>query len=164
MMNDQLQASHVVCTSEFFLRLRAWSGRREAVRAVALVGSVARGDARPDSDVDVVLLVLDLACYLEHTNWVSDMDLVERVSTESYGKVTSLRVRYAGGPEVEFAIASNDWATAPVDSGTEEVARQGILVLLDRDGEVTALAATTARRNVSCESTATGTSAKWQQR
>ena len=37
----------------------AWAAEQDEVQAVVLVGSYARGDARADSDVDLVLLVED---------------------------------------------------------------------------------------------------------
>jgi hypothetical protein len=111
------------------------------VRVLAIVGSVARGEARLDSDVDVVLVVADPGRYLQHTSWVSDLGEAGKVALEAYGKVTSVRVLYAGGLEVEFAIAAADWVSAPFDPGTVEVARRGMMVLLDRDGHARALEA-----------------------
>jgi predicted nucleotidyltransferase len=58
-------------TADFLERLRGWVEPRQDVRALAIVGSVARGDARPDSDLDVVLLTTDPAQYLKSTDWVS---------------------------------------------------------------------------------------------
>ncbi len=46
-------------------RLREWAKERTDVVAVVLVGSWARGDARMDSDVDVVLLTEEQNPYLE---------------------------------------------------------------------------------------------------
>jgi predicted nucleotidyltransferase len=132
-------------TARFLEQLRAWTEPREDVRALIVVGSVARGDARPDSDVDVVLLTTHPARYLENVQWVSDFGAAPRVELEYYGKVTSVRAAYGDGLEVEFAIAAADWASAPLDAGTEAVARDGIVVLLDRDGAATALAGALGR-------------------
>lgn len=140
-MTDRSTAPHVERTRRFLEHLRAWIEPREDVRALVLVGSVARGEARPDSDVDVVMLTTHPARYLESTEWLSEFGAVERVELEHYGKVTSIRAVYGNGLEVEFAIAGADWAAAPVDPGTASVARRGIVVLLDRDGDATALAA-----------------------
>jgi hypothetical protein len=46
--------------------------------------------------------------------------------------VTSLRVWYADGLEVEFGIADRDWASAPLDAGTRRVLEEGLVVLFDR--------------------------------
>ena len=140
-MTDQHKASHLERTSDFLERLRGWVEPRQDVRALVIVGSVARGDARPDSDVDVVLLTTSPAHYLERTDWVSAFGAAQAGELEDYGNVTSVRAFYSDGLEVEFAIAPVDWASAPFDSGSEDVARHGILVLLDRDGHATALAA-----------------------
>ena len=124
----------------FLDRLRTWAEPRDDVRALVVVGSVARGDARPDSDVDVVLLTARPAQYLDGVAWVSEFGATERVELERYGKVTSVRAAYRFGLEVEFGVAGADWASTPFDPGTEEVARNGIVVLFDRDGHATALA------------------------
>lgn len=116
--------------------VRDWAEDRSDIRAVALVGSHARGDARPDSDVDLVLLCIDPALYLDQTAWVSSFGEVDRSSLEDWGRVRSVRVHYRCGPEVEFAIADLDWAEVPPDRGTSDVLRSGCLILLDRDGNL----------------------------
>ena len=42
--------------SDFLDSLRDWAAHQPTIAGVALVGSYARGEARPDSDSDVVLL------------------------------------------------------------------------------------------------------------
>ena len=117
-----------------------WARRRSDVRAVILVGSHARGDARPDSDVDIGLLVTDQRIYVDNFNWLSAFGTVNSAAIEQYGRVTSVRTRYRDGLEVEFSISPADWASVPVDPGTARVARDGLSVLLDKDGEVSGLA------------------------
>jgi predicted nucleotidyltransferase len=149
-MTCQPNAPHVQKTASFLERLHAWSEVREDVRAVVVVGSVARGDARTDSDVDVVLLTNRPARYLEDVGWISDFGPARRVELEHYGKVTSVRAVYGNDLEVEFAIAAADWASTPLDPGTEAVARNGIVILFDRDGDATALAGAFGPSNSRC--------------
>jgi predicted nucleotidyltransferase len=139
-VTDRSKAPHVERAAGFLDRLKAWVEPREDVRALLVVGSVARGDARPGSDVDVVLLTNDPMRYVENIEWVSEFGSAQLVEREHYGKVTSVRATYGDGLEVEFAFAARDWASIPLDPGTEAVARDGIFVLLDRDGDATALA------------------------
>jgi hypothetical protein len=54
------------------------------------------------------------------------------VEREDWGRVTSLRVWYADGLEVEFGIADRSWASAPLDVGTRRVIEDGLVVLFDR--------------------------------
>jgi GNAT superfamily N-acetyltransferase len=131
---------HVERAARFLDRLRRWAADEVDVRALLLVGSFARGEARPDSDVDVVLLSRDPERFREETGWLAVFGEVKSVTREEYGRVTSHRVRYDGGLEVEFAIADAGWASVPLDPGTEAVARGGIAVLWDRDGHAAALA------------------------
>lgn len=111
-----------------------WACAREDIRAVALVGSHARGDAGPDSDVDLVLLCSEPERYLRSTEWIRVFGEPLRSSLEDWGRVRSVRVLYRGGIEVEFGFADPDWAALPLDAGTADVLRDGSRVLLDRDG------------------------------
>lgn len=111
----------------------AWAQSEPALEAVALVGSQARGDATPHSDVDLVVLTARVAELLEDRAWVARFGQVKRVEREQWGRVTSLRVWYANGQEVEFGLTTPDWATSP-DAGTYRVVSDGIEVLWDPGG------------------------------
>jgi predicted nucleotidyltransferase len=68
--------------------LNEWAQGRPDVVAVGLVSSWAHGDARMDSDVDVVLLTEDWVPYLEDDAWVYEMGGVGLVWTRRWGTVT----------------------------------------------------------------------------
>ena len=112
--------------------VRKWAERRDDIRALVLVGSHARGDARSDSDIDLVLLCTDPAGYVLRTDWVSAFGEVVRSSLEDWGKVQSVRVLYRNGTEVEFGVTGLDWAAIPPDRGTSDVLGNGTVILLDR--------------------------------
>jgi hypothetical protein len=117
-----------------------WAEARADVEAVALVGSWARGAARPDSDVDVVILCTDPSAYLSHDSWMADFGEVDQVVAEDWGAVGAWRVFYQGGLEVEFGFTTAAWArTDPVDRGTRRVARDGLKALVDKHGLLRAL-------------------------
>lgn len=50
-------------------RVTRWAGNRSDVVGLLLVGSFARGAARPDSDVDLVVLSTAPARYAEGDGW-----------------------------------------------------------------------------------------------
>jgi len=50
--------------------------------------------------------------------------------------VTSLRVYYVDGLEVEYGLASPEWASIPLDEGTQWVISGGMRILLDREGRL----------------------------
>ncbi len=81
-----------------------WVSAREDVHAVGLVGSYARGEARDDSDIDLVLLSDRSRAYLEDLKWIERFGAVEKYQTEGYGKLISIRVWYQSGVEVEYGI------------------------------------------------------------
>jgi predicted nucleotidyltransferase len=118
----------------FLNALVAWAAEEAGVETVLLVGSHARGAATPASDVDLLLLVTDPRAYVEDPGWAGAFGAVERSAVEDWGKVISLRVWYADGPEVEFGFATPDWMASPFDDGTRKVLEDGFRVLYRRSG------------------------------
>lgn len=119
--------------SDFIHAFTQWAITQSDIQAVALVGSYARGAATATSDIDLVVLTGKPDRYLRDTVWVEQFGTVMSRQTEDYGKVVSLRVEYAALPEVEFGLTTPDWATAPLDDGTQKVISDGIQVLFDRE-------------------------------
>ncbi len=116
-----------------------WFANRPDVHAVALVGSHARGGARPNSDIDLVVVVQDPETYLNDTGWTSVFGNVANSSVENWGDVTSLRAFYSDGPEVEFGFTTDAWCYLPPDPGTRAVVQAGCVVLFDRAQTLSAL-------------------------
>jgi len=111
----------------------SWAATQPGIRAVALVGSHARGAATATSDIGLVLLADSPEQYLAHTGWVARFGAVVKQQTEDYGKVTSLRAWYADGREVEYGLTTPDWALPPLDEGASRVIRDGMRVLFERE-------------------------------
>lgn len=130
-------------TAEAFLeRFVAWASARAEIEAVVLVGSWARGDARPDSDVDLVIVAEAPERYERDLDWVHRFGEPASVALEDWGLVQSVRVHYRNGLEVEFGWTTDAWVnTDPVDPGTAAVIRNGARVLLDRAGRLSKLVA-----------------------
>jgi predicted nucleotidyltransferase len=112
--------------------VQAWAASRLDVLGVALVGSHARQAARPDSDIDLVIVCESPSLYVEDRAWVRTFGTPRRMEREDWGRVTSLRVWFADGLEVEFGIADRDWGSAPLDSGTRRVIEDGCVILFRR--------------------------------
>jgi len=122
--------------THFLSNLVTWARRQPGIGAVALVGSHARGTARPDSDIDILLLLDDPQVFLADTGWVRVFGEPARQEVEYWGKVTSLRVWYADRREVEYGLAGLDWGSDPADEGDMQVIRNGIRVLYEREGRL----------------------------
>jgi len=110
-----------------------WAENQPGLMALALVGSYARGTAGPESDVDLILLLRDPKAYLKHPDWVSEFGEPVHVVEEDWGKVTSLRVLYAHGLEVEYGVSGPAWGSDPKDEGDARVIKDGCVVLYERD-------------------------------
>ncbi|MEO0561071.1 MAG: nucleotidyltransferase domain-containing protein [Chloroflexota bacterium] len=120
--------------------VEGWAQQTSAIRAVALVGSYARGAQRPDSDVDLILLAQDPLAF-RATGWITQFDWsgldtdVDRWVDREYGAVWSRHVHLTNGLDVEFSFGELSWAaTDPVDPGTRKVMTDGHRVLYDPDG------------------------------
>jgi predicted nucleotidyltransferase len=119
---------------ELLRRVCTWAESEPAIAAVALVGSHARGTARPDSDIDLVVLTRETGAYLNDLAWTRLFGEPSRRTIENWGIVSSVRVWYADGPEVEFGIAGTDWGADPTDEGTTRVIRDGIRIVCEKGG------------------------------
>jgi uncharacterized protein len=116
--------------------VKRWAEDQPEIQGVLLVGSHARGTARPDSDVDLVILTDNPKRYLDSASFAEDWGAVSKWQVEDWGKVTALRVWYADGLEVEYGFALPDWAAQPLDPGTRQVIAEGMRVVFDRVGTI----------------------------
>jgi uncharacterized protein len=118
----------------------AWALAHEDIRAMALVGSWARGNPHQGSDVDLLLLSDHADAYRRRRKWLSEIDFegagYRVVSTEiaTYGVVWSRHVALVPTGKVELTFARCSWARIkPVDVGTRSVVKDAFRVILDKD-------------------------------
>src|SRR5689334_12104231 len=121
--------------TSFLAQVVRWAIQQQQIDSVALVGSHARGIARADSDVDLVLLASTPLSYVNDSRWIKTFGTILRQNIECYEPVQSLRVHYASGLEIEFGFAPLMWATTePLDAGTAQVVSGGMQILVDKSG------------------------------
>jgi predicted nucleotidyltransferase len=110
-----------------------WSSTRPDIQAVALIGSYARNAATETSDVDLVILADDPRAYLDDLEWTKVFGIVITRQVEDYGMLTSLRVWYESGLEIEYGFATREWIRVPLDEGTKRAINDGMRVLFERE-------------------------------
>ena len=126
-------------------RCSRWAEQRIDVRALALVGSWARGAPEMESDVDLVLLTEVPSVYIEREDWFNEFGRGQLMRTLTWGAITERRFRLTGGLEVEFGVGTPAWAAVDaLDDGTRKVVSDGMRVLYDPDLLLTRLAAAAA--------------------
>ena len=120
---------------ELIQKVTSWSNRDCRVIAAGVCGSHARGEARPDSDIDFCILTPDPSSLLEDRSWIYGFgaDAKVPVPTEDYDLVQSIRVYY-GATEAEFGVTDQAWAQLPIDPETAAVINDGLLILYDPEG------------------------------
>jgi hypothetical protein len=113
-----------------------WAKNEPDLMALALVGSHARGEANPESDVDLILLFRNPKEYIKNRDWISEFGEPGHIVQEDWGKVTSLRVLYTEGLEVEYGLTNLDWGSDPSDEGDARVIGNGLIILYEKDGHL----------------------------
>lgn len=141
-----LTASERARVETLLERVVEWARASAAVDAVLLVGSHARGTAVAGSDVDLVILAGEATALVEDPGWPACFGTVTNSAIERWGALTSVRVRYDDGLEVELGTAQPSWAAVdPVEPGTREVLVGGARPLHDPRGLLRALLEATLR-------------------
>jgi uncharacterized protein len=117
-----------------------WAIRRDDIRAMALVGSWARGNPHPHSDLDLLLLTDEAEQYCDD-HWVAEIGFGREgysvCSSRSaiYGAAASRHVQLVPAADVELTFATCSWAGAePIDEGTRAIVNDAFRVIFDKDG------------------------------
>ena len=131
--------------------IKSWASGRPDVRALAVAGSWARGTARADSDLDLLILANEPACYRTDQSWLRELKLpspyrvvFNRVA--DYGAAWSCHVLLEPHAKLELTFCEVSWAsTSPIDEGTRRVVTDGLRVICDTDGHLSRLISAIAR-------------------
>jgi uncharacterized protein len=111
-----------------------WAKEQPTVQAVAVVGSYARGTARADSDLDVVVLTTNPQSFRAETAWLEAAigAPVRRWQDEDYGQLWSRRLWLEqNSGEIELGFTSPSWAAVHPLPGTGRVIADGCRILHD---------------------------------
>ncbi len=122
---------------ELITKVASWAQHDDRVVAAGVCGSHARGEARPDSDVDFCIVCSDPSSLLEDRSWLYIFGSNARVAgpVEDYNLVQSIRVFY-GATEAEFGVTDQAWMKLPIDRGTADVMNDGLRILYDPEGRL----------------------------
>lgn len=118
--------------NSFIEKLRFWSSEQPDIEASAIVGSWARGTARADSDIDVIVITSEPSKLLDDNAWFEQFGQVEKFKREDWGLVQSLRVHYANGQEIEFGITTGEWISPiEIELASGQIMRDGMMIVYD---------------------------------
>jgi predicted nucleotidyltransferase len=123
-----------------------WAAKRSDIRAMALVGSWARGNPHRISDIDLLLLSDRVDEYRCSQEWLTEIDFggagyrLDSSESATYGVVWSRHVHLLPAAEVELAFSECSWAQSePVDCGTRGVVKDAFQIIFDKDGMLSKL-------------------------
>lgn len=121
----------------FLEKVRKWAATQSNIKAILLVGSYARRQAYDESDIDLVMLTDEPEKYLQDPSFAGTFGSIDRIEKEYWGRVTSFRIWYQDGFEVELGITTPDWIFEdPLDAGTLRTITDGAEVVIDKTGRV----------------------------
>jgi uncharacterized protein len=126
----------------------SWAIKRGDIRAMALVGSWARGNQGQVSDIDLLLLSDCAHEYRHSQEWLTEIDFrgsgysLNSSESANYGVVWSRHMHLLPPAEVELTFAECRWAqTEPVDGGTRSVVKDAFKIIFDKDRMLSKLVA-----------------------
>lgn len=96
----------------FLLAVGEWASEQTEILAVGVVGSQARGAARPDSDVDFVMIVSDAGVFFASAEWINRFGHVCAFRDEDWGRLRSRRVHYTTAPEFRYVLQPGETISA----------------------------------------------------
>ena len=113
----------------------AWANREDAIRAVVVTGSLARGDGSTDvfSDLDVQIIATDYARYIADDSWLDELGEVW-IRFPLHEDAPYRLVWFADGTKVDFQFMTVEMIRQIIESRrlSDENLR-GYLVALDKD-------------------------------
>ena len=126
-----------------------WVKKRPEILALALVGSYARGEATPDSDIDLMVIALDTEVFRQNHDWVHQINWesinykIQHWNDAEYGVVWSRHIDLYNSKsnsknnltnkiKVEISFGLPTWASIqPIDAGTFGVVSRGCKIIYD---------------------------------
>jgi hypothetical protein len=131
--------------SELTRIVAAWVAAEPFCRALALVGSWARREATSASDLDLLVLAMSLERWSGSLEWLAATGLaagyqVRAAERARYGRAFSWHIELEREGLLELTFADPSWAERePIDPGTRRVVADGMGIVADKDGLLTAL-------------------------
>jgi predicted nucleotidyltransferase len=117
----------------FLGNFKEWSKQQTHIKGVAVVGSFARGDFHSNSDVDLTIISTNKDLTLEIIKNEFNFGNIESSTLEEWGILTSLRIFYDNGLEVEYGVVTDQWVKEPLDKGTKNVVKNGFKVVTEKE-------------------------------
>ena len=123
----------IILTIDFIEDFMRWATKRRDIRAVALVGSYAREELEKDSDLDLVIITEAPQQYITNTDWARVFGKPITKKIEEYGALTSLRIWYESGLEIEYGFTTREWIQDVSENELKQITKDGLRVLFEKE-------------------------------
>src|SRR6476619_4989855 len=120
--------------------VKGFVGSTDDLRALGVGGSWARGNPRPDSDLDLIIIAQNPNTWRRRQQWVRELPF-DRFGfsyndhhTATSGLVWSAHIELEPDAELELTLAPKSWASlVPIDAGTRHVLTHAFKLGVDKD-------------------------------
>lgn len=116
-----------------FNEFKEWLEHQNDIKGVAVVGSYARGEHNSKSDLDLIIISTNKDFTLSIIKSDFHYSGIKSCSLEEWGILTSLRVFYDNGLEVEYGVVTYQWVSEPLDEGTKNVVKNGFKIIAEKE-------------------------------
>jgi len=123
----------LIQTIDFIEDFMRWATKRKDIRAAALVGSYAREELDKDTDVDLVIITDTPQKYITDTKWTRVFGKPITKKVEEYEKLTSLRIWYENGLEIEYGFTTREWTKTLKGNELKQIKEDGLRVLFEKE-------------------------------
>ncbi|WP_053375902.1 hypothetical protein [Paenibacillus sp. FJAT-27812] len=110
-----------------------WAGEQSHIAGIALVGPCADDENEEDSNLSFLLISDKKTKTLEAILHQFPFEPIEQATKEEWGLLTSFRIEYASGMEVEYGVAGEEWLRLPLDQEMGDTVMKGFKVIWDRE-------------------------------
>ncbi|OMF21463.1 hypothetical protein BK133_28260 [Paenibacillus sp. FSL H8-0548] len=110
-----------------------WAGGQSHIAGIALVGPCADDENEEETDLSLLLISDKKAKTVEAILHQFQFEAIDELTKEERGPLTSLRISYASGIDMELGVAEEAWLHAPLEQAAEFAFIQGFKVLLEQE-------------------------------
>ncbi|WP_028610896.1 hypothetical protein [Paenibacillus harenae] len=117
-------------------RFVTWAGGQPHIDGIALIGPCADDENEEVTEMSFVIVSDKKTKTAEAILHQFPFDAIEQAMKEERGALTSIRIEYGSGIEVDFGIVEESWLTGELEGAAAASAMEGFKVIWEKEEEL----------------------------